>query len=140
LSQSNDWLAAGFKNTDARCFGTQPPGKIKSEPHLPKASVAGRRRDWLRHLLRLAVKPPPQVTGHQIDGHGREHDNHAEPNPPVAMRTSPKRRMAVINRAAIRISVRFMVVLQFIHNSDNPRVVALMDEAGNGVKPESKAK
>jgi hypothetical protein len=91
-------------------------------------------------MLWLAVKPPPQVTGHQIDRHGREHDNHAEPNPPVTMRTPPIRRMAVINRAAIRISVRFMVVLKFIHNFVNPRVVALMDAAGNGVKPESKAK
>src|ERR1035437_1523144 len=68
------------------------------------------------HRLRMAINRPAQVTGHQIDSHGRQHQNHAKPDPPVAMRPSPIWRLAVMNRAPIRISVRLVIVQQFIHN------------------------
>src|SRR5665213_1169484 len=59
----------------------------------PKFFSAG---DW-NHWLWMAVKRPAQITSHQIDHHGREHQNHAEPNSPVPMRASPIRRMALVN-------------------------------------------
>ena len=58
----------------------------------------------------MAMKRPAQVTGHQIDPHGREHHNHAEPDAPVPMRAFPIRRMAMMNRSAIRIFVRLVIV------------------------------
>ena len=73
--------------------------------------VTGRGGNWLWRMLRLAVNPPPQVAGQQIDPHGHQHQNHAEPDAPIPMRTSPIRRLAVINRAAIRISMRLVIVL-----------------------------
>jgi hypothetical protein len=63
------------------------------------------------HRLRMTMKRPAQVTGNHIDHHGYEHQNHTEPDAPIPMRTSPIRRMAVMNRAAIRISVRLVIVL-----------------------------
>ena len=66
--------------------------------------------DW-HHWLRMAMKRPAQITGHQIDRHGREHHDHAKPNSPIPMRASPIRRLAVMNRAAIRIAVRFVIVV-----------------------------
>ena len=49
------------------------------------------------HRLRMAMNRPAQVTGHQIDSYGRQHRNHAEPDPPIAMRPSPIWRLAVMN-------------------------------------------
>ena len=61
------------------------------------------------------MKRPAQITGHQIDHHGHQHQNHAEPDAPVPMRASPIRRLPVVNRATIRISVRLVFILKFIH-------------------------
>ena len=61
--------------------------------------------------LRMTMKRPAQITGHQINRHRREHQNHAEPDAPVPMRPPPIRWMALVNWAAIRISVRFVIVL-----------------------------
>jgi hypothetical protein len=76
-----------------------------------QSSVAGWGGNWLRRLLWLAANPPSQVTGHQIYQHAAEHQNHAKPDAPIPMRASPIRRLAVMNRATIRISVRFVIVL-----------------------------
>jgi len=41
------------------------------------------------------MKRPAQITGHQIDRHGGQHQNHAEPDAPVAMGAFPIRSMAM---------------------------------------------
>jgi len=71
--------------------------------------------DW-HHRLRLGMNRPAQVTGHQIDRHGRQHQKSrrtrcASPR----WRASPIRRMILVNRAAIRIAVRLVIVL-LIHS------------------------
>src|SRR5208283_1441326 len=53
------------------------------------------------HRLRGAMDRPAQVTGHQIDPHGHQHQNHAEPDPPVTMGMFPIRRMALMKFFAI---------------------------------------
>src|ERR1035437_9208132 len=55
------------------------------------------------HRLRMAMKRPAQVTGHQIDRHGCQHQNHAEPDPPVTMGMFPIRRMSMRKFFAIWI-------------------------------------
>jgi hypothetical protein len=62
-------------------------------------------------LLGLDVNPPPQVTAHQIDQHGCQHQNHAEPDTPVTMGMFLIRRMAMMNIVAIWIFKPVVIVL-----------------------------
>jgi hypothetical protein len=62
-------------------------------------------------LLGLDVNPPPQVTAHQIDQHGGQHQNHAEPDTPVTMGMFPIRRMAMMKIVAIWIFKPVVIVL-----------------------------
>jgi len=79
-------------------------------------TVGGSLSDGHRyHRLRMPMQRPAQVTGHQIDCHGCQHDNHTEPYAPIPMGAPPIRRMPLINRAAMRISVRLVIRLQFSH-------------------------
>jgi hypothetical protein len=55
------------------------------------------------HWLRMAMKRPTQVAGHQIDRHRREHQNHAEPDAPITMRTFPIGTVAMMKFIAIGI-------------------------------------
>jgi hypothetical protein len=73
--------------------------------------VAGWGGNWLRRLLWLAVNPPPQVAGHQIDRHGCQHQNYTEPDAPVTMGASPIRRMAMMKFFAIGIFKPVVLVL-----------------------------
>ena len=63
------------------------------------------------HRLRISMNRPAQVTGHQIDPHGRQHQNHAEPDPPVTMGMFPIRRMAMMKLFAIWILKPVVIVL-----------------------------
>ena len=63
----------------------------------------------------MGVNPPPQVSGHQIDRHGCQHQNHAEPDAPVAMGMFPIRRMSMRKLFAIWIFKPVMIVLWLIH-------------------------
>ena len=53
-------------------------------------SLAG---DW-DHRLRLGMNRPPQITRHQINHHGCQHQNNDGPEAPFAMCASPVRPMA----------------------------------------------
>src|ERR1039458_2359940 len=68
-----------------------------------------------KRCLRLDARPPRQVTGHQINHHGRKHQNHANPDTPITVRACPVRTMCLMDIAAIRISVLVVTLLYLIH-------------------------
>jgi len=56
--------------------------------------------------------PPSQVIGHQVNNHGRKHQEQPDPDTPITMRTSPVRTMAMMNTVAMRTAV---IALYLIH-------------------------
>ena len=95
--------------------------------------VTSRDGNRLLRLLRLAVNPPSQAAGRQIDQHGKQHHNHAKPDAPVAVRAFPIRPMAVVKFRAIGIFKPVVDWFYFIHGL----LIFLIPSISNSESPAS---
>ena len=68
-----------------------------------------------RHRLRMAMNRPAQVTGHQIDRHGRQHQNHEKPNAPIPMGMLPIWPRAMMTVFAMRLFAPILTMFSIIH-------------------------
>lgn len=70
-----------------------------------------------RHRLRMPPKRPAQIAGHDIDHHGRQHQNHADPDAPVTVHPFPVGIVGRIGRLPVGIFLPELMFFLFVHRA-----------------------